>query len=104
VKALQGIDKIDLINNFQTTFCPTNLLNNQDNIEPAFRVTQKNYFIDQFSFVNSLYKDVVNSKTGIVISFIGINAIDDLVIFYLEDIRTLNEINQIKEYKILLNR
>jgi hypothetical protein len=104
VKALQGIDKIDLINNFQTTFCPTNLLNNQDNIEPAFRVTQKNYFIDQFSFVNSLYKDVVNSKTGIVISFIGINAIDDLVVFYLEDIRTLNEINQIKEYKILLNR
>ena len=104
VKELQGIDKIDLINNFQTSFCPTNLLNNQDNIEPAFRVTKKNYFNDHFSFVNSLKKDVVNDNPGIIISFIGINTIDELVVFYLDDIRTLNEINQIKDYKIIPNR
>jgi hypothetical protein len=61
--------------------------------------SSETYFVDQFSFVEKL-SNVIDSQTGIVISFIGLKPKDELVRLYFEDIRTLEEINKISEYKV----
>ncbi len=57
------------------------------------------YFVDQFSFVKQL-KDIINSQSGVIISFIGIKPKKEIVRFYYEDIKSLEEINKISEYKV----
>lgn len=56
-------------------------------------------FTDQFSFVKRL-NNIIDSKTGVVISFIGIKPQTEIARFYYEDIKTLDEINKITEYKV----
>lgn len=75
--------------------------------------TGERYFTNQFSFVNNLKEQMLNNESGIVISFISsyfesykkkkksINEDKELVRFYYEDIRDINEINIISEYKVL---
>ena len=59
-------------------------------------------FIDQFTFVNKL-NNIINSQSGVIISFIGIEPEYEIVRFYYEDIKTLEEINKITEYKVIPN-
>jgi len=61
------------------------------------------YFIDQFSFVNKLLDQLIDGVTpGVVISFDGIDINNkNLIIISALDYRTLDEINKIKEYKII---
>ena len=56
-------------------------------------------FVDQFAFVLKL-NNIINSQTGVVISFIGIKPHTEIVRFYYEDIKSLEEINKISEYKV----
>ena len=77
--------------------------------------TSEVYFTNQFSFVKNLDNEMLNNVSGVVISFIpyyyenskkkkkknNINEDKELVRFYYEDIRDINEINKISEYKVL---
>jgi len=77
--------------------------------------TGERYFTNQFSFVKNLDNEMLNNVSGVVISFIpyyyenskkkkkknNINEDKELVRFYYEDIRDINEINKISEYKVL---
>ena len=78
--------------------------------------TGERYFTNQFSFIKNLDNKMLNSVPGVVISFIpyyyenskkrkkkknNINEDKELVRFYYEDIRNIDEINKISEYKIL---
>jgi hypothetical protein len=56
-------------------------------------------FLDQFAFVKK-FKDIINSTPGVIISFIGIKPQNEIVRFYYEDIKSLDEINKISEYKV----
>ena len=85
---LTGVD----INNFQTE-----LTNNRSNV--GSWNTAEVYFVDQFAFVKQL-KDIIDSQPGLIISFIGIKPNEEIVRFYLEDIKSLEEINKISEYKV----
>ena len=94
----------------------------------AFEVYTTNYpydgfFNNRFTFVNKLSKQFINSESGVVISFsdnVVDNVVDnaikkkknnsnennviirkELVKFEFEDIRSINEINKISEYKVL---
>lgn len=82
---LTGVD----INNFQTE-----LTNNTSNV--GRWNTADVYFVDQFSFV----KRFNNAQSGVIISFIGIKPQNEIVRFYYEDIKSLEEINKISEYKV----
>lgn len=66
----------------------------------TFNITYNGMFTEQFSFVNALRNLVINNNAGNIISFIGVNSVDDLVIFYIDDKRTLSEINKIQQYKV----
>jgi hypothetical protein len=57
-------------------------------------------FVDQFAFVLKL-NNIIKSQSGVVISFIGIIPKNEIVRFYYEDIKTLEEINKISEYKVI---
>ena len=57
------------------------------------------FFVDQFAFVNKL-NNIINNQNGVVISFIGIKPQNEIVRFYYEDIKSLEEINKISEYKV----
>lgn len=57
-------------------------------------------FVDQFAFVKKL-NNIINSQSGVIISFIGIKPQNEIVRFYYEDIKSLEEINKISEYKVL---
>jgi hypothetical protein len=73
------------------------------------------YFTNQFSFVKTLKNEMLNNVSGVIISFIpsyydnskkkkkknNINEDNELVRFYYEDIRDINEINKISDYKVL---
>ena len=59
------------------------------------------FFVDQFAFVNKL-NNVIDNQNGVVISFIGIKPQNEIVRFYYEDIKSLEEINKISEYKVSL--
>lgn len=85
---LTGVD----INNFQTE-----LTINESNV--GRWNTADYYFVDQFSFVKK-FNNIINHQTGVIISFIGIKPKDEIVRFYLEDIKSLEEINKISEYKV----
>jgi hypothetical protein len=54
----------------------------------------------QFSFISSFSKEIQNNLAGLVISFIGIDTDVKLIEFKYEDIRSLDEINKISEYKV----
>lgn len=56
---------------------------------------------NQFSFSRKIKKDIKNNLAGLVISFIGISAGTQVLSISYDDIRTLNEINRITEYKIV---
>ena len=56
-------------------------------------------FVDQFSFVKQ-FNNIINNQSGVLISFIGIKPQNEIVRFYYEDIKTLEEINKISEYKV----
>lgn len=57
---------------------------------------------DQFTFLKKIRsKSKINGQTGLVISFIPTNNDPEVVRFYYEDIRNINEINKISEYKVL---
>lgn len=58
------------------------------------------YFVDQFSFVKNFFNSTINKQSGVIISFIGIKPQNEIVRFYYEDIKTLEEINKISEYKV----
>ena len=58
------------------------------------------YFVDQYSFVKNL-NTIIDNKSGLVISFIGITPNAEIVRFYYEDIKTIEEINKITEYKVI---
>jgi len=55
---------------------------------------------DQFKFVNQLSDKFLNNKSGLVMSFIS-NSDKDIVIFHYEDVRSLDELMKITEYKIV---
>jgi hypothetical protein len=57
-------------------------------------------FVDQFAFVLKL-NNIIKSQSGVVISFIGIIPKNEIVRFYYEDIKTIEEINKISEYKVI---
>ena len=57
------------------------------------------FFVDQFAFVKKL-NNIINSQSGVIISFIGIKPQNEIVRFYYEDIKSLEEINKISEYKV----
>ena len=73
------------------------------------------YFTNQFSFVKKLKSKLLNNVSGLVISFIphyyenskkkrkknNIYEDKELVRFYYGDIRDINEINKISEYKVI---
>ena len=61
--------------------------------------TAEVYFVDQFAFVKKL-NNIINSQSGVIISFIGIKPQNEIVRFYYEDIKSLEEINKISEYKV----
>jgi hypothetical protein len=61
--------------------------------------TAEEYFVDQFSFVKNL-KDIIDKTPGLVISFIGIKPKIEIVRFYFQDIKSLEQINIISEYKV----
>ena len=44
--------------------------------------------------------NIINNQNGVVISFIGIKPQNEIVRFYYEDIKSLEEINKISEYKV----
>ena len=54
--------------------------------------------MNQFAFVNKL--NIINNITGLVISFIGIKPQNEIVRFYYDDKKRLEEINKISEYKV----
>ena len=73
--------------------------------------TSERYFTNQFSFIKNLDNEILNNVSGVVISFIpynyenskkkkNINEDKELVRFYYEDIRSLEEINKISEYTV----
>ena len=88
---LTGVD----INNFQTE-----LTNNRSNV--GGWNTADVYFVDQFSFVKK-FNNIINTQSGVIISFIGIKPQNEIVRFYYEDIKSLEEINKITEYKVIPN-
>jgi hypothetical protein len=55
----------------------------------------------QFSFVKKFKEIIQNDLAGLVISFININVGDELIAIKTEDVRSLEELNKISEYKIL---
>ena len=59
-------------------------------------------FVDQFAFVKKL-NNIINTQSGVIISFIGIITQNEIVRFYYEDIKSLEEINKITEYKVIPN-
>lgn len=87
--------KIDayLLDNMQTSCC--------SNTSAKDHWGRINYdFVDQFAFVKKL-NNIINSQSGVIISFIGIKPQNEIVRFYYEDIKSLEEINKISEYKVL---
>lgn len=62
---------------------------------------QDYYKIRAGGSVSKLNGIIKIQKVGIVISFIGINEKTELVRFYYDDMRSINEINKITEYKII---
>ena len=54
-----------------------------------------NILKDQFAFVNNF-----NYQPGVIISFIGIKLNKEIVRFYYEDVKSLDEINKISAYKV----
>ena len=54
------------------------------------------YFVDQFEFVKK-----IKNEPGLVISFIGIKSNKEIVRFYYDDIKSLDEIRRINGYKII---
>jgi hypothetical protein len=58
--------------------------------------------VNQFTFVSKL-NNIINSQSGVIISFIGIKPKNEIVRFYYEDIKSLEEINKITEYKVIPN-
>lgn len=54
----------------------------------------------QFSFISKFSREVQNNLAGLVISFIGVESGAKLIEFQFEDIRSLEEIDKISEYKI----
>jgi hypothetical protein len=58
------------------------------------------FFVNQFSFAWQLKNYFINSRPGVIISFIGIIPQNEIVRFYYEDIKTLEDINKISEYKV----
>lgn len=75
----------------------TELTNNRSNV--GSWNTAEVYFVDQFSFVKR-FNNIINTQSGVIISFIGIKPQNEIVRFYYEDIRSLEEINKISEYKV----
>ena len=61
-------------------------------------------FENQFAFVNNLdmifRRRLFDHMVGLLISFTGITPQKEIVRFYYEDIKTLEEINKISEYKV----
>lgn len=57
------------------------------------------FFEDQFAFVKK-FNNIINTQSGVIISFIGIKPQNEIVRFYYEDIKSLEEINKISEYKV----
>ncbi|NCU31731.1 MAG: hypothetical protein EOM23_02080 [Candidatus Moranbacteria bacterium] len=63
---------------------------------------ERKYFIEQFSFVKNLKPMLLNNQLGLVISFIpNTKEGEEIVRFYYNDLRDINEINKITEYKAL---
>lgn len=75
----------------------TELTNNSSNV--GSWNTADVYFVDQFSFVKK-FNNIINTQSGVIISFIGIKPKNEIVRFYYEDIKSLEEINKISEYKV----
>jgi hypothetical protein len=55
----------------------------------------------QFLFVKKFKEIIQNDLAGLVISFINISVGDELIAIKTEDIRSLEELNKISEYKVL---
>jgi hypothetical protein len=55
--------------------------------------------LGQFYFPKK-FKNMINSDPGVIISFIGITPQKEIVRFYYEDIKSLDEINKTSEYKV----
>lgn len=77
---MKGVD----INDFQTELTNINRLEG---------------LVDQFSFVRR-FENIFNGQSGVIISFIGINPQNEIIRFYYDDIKSLEEINKISEYKV----
>jgi len=96
------VQRVNNIDDFQT------VLEKERYNDPS----HEKYFTNQFLFVRNLKDKVLNNNTGLIISFIPHyyngkkkkrkNFAEDkeLVRFYYEDIRSLNEINKISEYSV----
>ena len=87
-------------NSFRSSSYQLTLLDMQNFIKGC-GLQEKNH---KFSFVNG-FDSVIDNKLGLVISFIENSEEDpnlptEIVRFYYEDIRTINEIEQITEYTI----
>lgn len=70
----------------------------------SHRYTRTFIYDNQFSFIRDLYKSKIierNDNIGLVISFIGININEEIIKIYDLDKRNIDEINKIKEYKII---
>jgi len=109
-----------------TSYVNTTGISNIEDFQTALTTNRSNvgswdtgdrYFTNQFSFVKNLKNEMLNNASGVIISFIpsyydnskkkkkkkknNINEDNELVRFYYEDIRDINEINKISEYKVL---
>ena len=85
------------------------------NFQTVLESRKEFYFTNQFSFVKKLKSKLLNNVSGLVISFIphyyenskkkrkknNIYEDKELVRFYYGDIRDINEINKISEYKVI---
>ena len=58
------------------------------------------YFSDQFAFANNNLNKIIDGRSGLVISFVGIKPRNEIVRFYCEEVKSLAEINKITGYKV----
>ncbi len=59
------------------------------------------YLINQFAFVKKLKNVISNNKIGLIISFVNLVPGNELVRFDYNDLRTIDEMQKIKNYKII---
>lgn len=73
---------------------------NQERSVPSEKFLNDQIFVDQFSFIKNLKKDMISGFPTAVVSFVNIKTDSEVCRFYFEDLVELSELKAIKQYSV----